>query len=284
MAWGRCLAPFGRIERVWQRQWGLSRDPFSVFGTPYVPLASHEEALARLVYSVEQAQRFITFVAAAGLGKTTVLRRVMDRVRGPNRRCLLVHPPSDARQLPGSLADGLGLPASIGSDRERVWRSLSRAVRAAGLERIHLIFLIDGWEDGLHSAALPDLIALVEAAGPQGAPVTLIRVGRGPLQDPAEPTESWTLAIRLDRLTRSEAETYIRTKLAAADCRERIFTPRALSRLHSWTAGVPRGLDQLATLSLVAGAVQGLEVISPDVVEGVVMDGVLGVNPAMTLR
>src|SRR5579883_2444311 len=85
MAEGRCLVPIGRIEGVWQRHWGLSRDPFGVIDAPYVPLASHEDALGRLVYSIEQGQRFVTLVAGAGLGKTTVLRRAMDQVRGPCR-------------------------------------------------------------------------------------------------------------------------------------------------------------------------------------------------------
>ena len=40
-------------------------------------------------------------------------------------------------------------------------------------------------------------------------------------------------------------------------------------RLHARSAGVPRGLDRLASLALLAGAVQRLEILSPEVVEGV---------------
>ena len=53
--------------------------------SPYVPLPSHDEAMARLVFSIERQQRFVTLFAEAGLGKTTVRAagdRGDPRVRG----------------------------------------------------------------------------------------------------------------------------------------------------------------------------------------------------------
>ena len=60
--------------------WGLSRDPFAEFDSPYVSLPSHDEAVARLVFAVETAQRRAVFAAPAGLGKTAVLRKALSRV------------------------------------------------------------------------------------------------------------------------------------------------------------------------------------------------------------
>ncbi len=76
----------------------------------------------------------------------------------------------------------------------------------------------------------------------------------------------------LKPLTRSEAEHYLHQKLAAAGCKERMFTSRAITRLQSLCAGVPRSLERLATLSLTAGAVRGIEVVSPEIVDGVARD------------
>ena len=77
----------------------------------------------------------------------------------------------------------------------------------------------------------------------------------------------WTLAVGLRPLSCSEAETYLTAKLAAAGCREAIFSQRAVTRLHVHSRGSPRGLDRLASLCLMAGAYRGLEAISSDVVE-----------------
>ena len=75
---------------VWYRHWGLSRHPFDDVDSPYVPLPSHDEALYRLVYAIEQGHRQVIFQAEAGLGKTTVLHRAIDETRSPRRRVVQV--------------------------------------------------------------------------------------------------------------------------------------------------------------------------------------------------
>jgi hypothetical protein len=57
-----------------------------------------------------------------------------------------------------------------------------------------------------------------------------------------------------------------------------------LTRLHSWSDGVPRALEQLAALSMIAGAVQGLEVVTPDVVDGVAERKLVGSDAGLSSR
>ena len=38
---------------MWLRHWSIDRDPFEGPESPYVPLPSHEEAIARLVHVIE---------------------------------------------------------------------------------------------------------------------------------------------------------------------------------------------------------------------------------------
>ena len=261
---------------MWLRHWGLAHDPFGATPAPYVPLPSHDEALARLVFSIERQRRLITFFAGAGLGKTTVVRRAIDETRNPRRRFVLVTAPSGGHDLLGLLADGLGFPSAVGSDRERVWRTLSRALRAAAIEGRQVIFVVDGWDRDADSASMRDLMALLDLAGPNRPSPSLVRVGR--VDDESEGDDPWTLAIGLERLTRSESQTYLEARLSSAGCRDRILTPRAMTRLHSWSEGVPRALDQLAGFSLIAGATQGLEVVTADVVDGVALRSLVGVN------
>ncbi len=267
---------------MWLRHWGLARDPFGGENSSYVSLPSHDEAVARLVYSIERPERFITFCADAGLGKTTVVSQAIRETRSPRRRWVQAHVPSDHGQLPGYLADGLGLPFFVGSDGDRGWRMLARAVRSATFEDSHIVFVIDDWDENTDPATIKELTALVAVGSPSGPPPSLIRVGRRAAQECAEWGDPWTLAIGLDRLTRTQAGTYLAARLAVAGCRERVFTPRALTRLHSWSEGVPRGLGQLATLALMAAAVQGLEVVPPDVVDGVASRGLVGIQPGAT--
>ena len=267
---------------MWLRHWGLAHDPFAAMLSPYVPLPSHDEATARLVYSIERHQRFITLFAVAGLGKTTVLRQVTREARSPLLRIVMVHAPSDGRQLLALLADGLGLPVAAGSGPSTVWRWLARALRAASLEGRHVVFAIDGWDMNVDSTTMQDLTALLEIGGGSGTPVSLVRVGRGIDADHDGRDHRGALAIGLERLTRSETEAYLKAKLAFGGCRERILTPRALTRLHSWSEGIPRALEQLAALSMMAGALQGLEVLTPDVVDGVAQHSLVGMDAGIS--
>jgi hypothetical protein len=79
----------------------------------------------------------------------------------------------------------------------------------------------------------------------------------------------WELLIRLPALTRGDAEAYLSAKLALAGRRGLTFSARAITRLHAMSTGNPRTLDRLASLALMAGALRGLEIVTPDVVEGV---------------
>jgi type II secretory pathway predicted ATPase ExeA len=255
---------------VWPRHWGLTRDPFAGGDSPYVSLPSHDEALYRLVYAIERAERQIVFRAEAGLGKTTVLRAAIAATRSARRRFALIRAPADRTQLLSLLAEQFVRPLGLGPSSDALWQWVARALRVAALEGFQVVVAIDDCADRLDPAMRHDLEALGHL-GPGDEPgFSVIRVARTPGDPQPDPAEAWTLAIGLKRLTRSEVEVYLAAKLAAAGCAEPIFTPRALTRLHARSAGVPRGIERLAALSLMAAAARGLEVISPEIVEGVV--------------
>ena len=79
----------------WNVHWGLNRDPFLDRGGPYVPLPGHEEAVARLVHTIEAGHRLAVLSAPAGMGKTRVLGRALAEARHPCRRFALASSPMD---------------------------------------------------------------------------------------------------------------------------------------------------------------------------------------------
>lgn len=249
---------------VWYRHWGLSRHPFEGAGEPYVSLPSHDEALYRLIHAIEHAHRQVLFRAEAGLGKTTVLRRAIAETRSPDRRMVLVRPMGEDLQLPALIAGRLGYRPGEGLG----WRAMARALRVATLQGTRIVLAIDDWSADLAPRMVHDLHVL----GRSEAGLTVIQVGRpSPGGDP-EAGDAWSLGITLRRLTRAQVESYLDAKLAAAGCQDRVFTPRAVTRLHGLSGGIPRGIDHLAAMSLMAGAARGLEVLPPEVVDGVAQE------------
>ncbi len=89
------------------------------------------------------------------------------------------------------------------------------------------------------------------------------------MDEDSDPAAAWQLAIRLPPLLRSETTRYVDHKLSAAGRVEPAFTTSALARLHDLSGGVPRGIDRLGSLSLKAAALEGLDRVAAEVVDGV---------------
>ena len=257
---------------MWKRHWKLAREPFLSGGAPYVPLASHEEAVARLVHTIETGQRLAVVRGEAGLGKSQVLTRALAEARSPSRRVARLSSPSDGAGLLAGLAEGLGVRVPAGSGRSFAWRVLGDAIRLCRWQRLHVVLAIDDCQDLVSSTDRLDLARLVHLDPHPEARLTILQVFQSSEDGESLPVSPWELAVRLAALTRSDAERYLTAKLTAAGRDEPTFTPRALSRLHQRSAGIPRGLDRLASLALMAGAWRGLEIITPDVIEGIAQE------------
>lgn len=249
-----------------------SSDPFSERDAPFIPTAIHAEAVARLVHLIESGQRQVKLHAGAGLGKTMVLRRALELVRGPGRRIVQTSGPIDGLDLLTTLAERSGRRLALGASRSDAWRALSDAARLCRLQRLAMVLVVDDAQGLTSPADRLDLDRLAHLDPHPEARLTVLQVGR----DPDADSEPWSLAIRLAPLTRTETSDYLNARLAAAGRDQPAFTPRAVTLLHALTSGVPRGLDRLASLALIASDARGLEMISPDVIDGVARECVVG--------
>jgi MSHA biogenesis protein MshM len=256
---------------VWRRHWGLTTDPFLANGSTYVPLASHEEAVARLVYAIESRQPRATLLAEGGMGKTTVLRRVLAQTSEMRRQIVLVDQPRDELLLLTRLSErlGQGSLARRAVDRSAAWRLLDRAVRLLAIQGISLVIAIDNCQNTSDESMSRTLRSLPLLGRSDGATLTVIPAGDAGSDWLTEEGDDWPPVARIDALTRTETERYLTTKLAWAGCTDPVFTARAVTRLHALSEGVPRTLERLAALCLMAGALRGMEVVTPELADGV---------------
>jgi type II secretory pathway predicted ATPase ExeA len=246
--------------------WGLHRDPFREQDCFWVSLPGHQEAVARLLYTIDAGQRLVVMDGPSGTGKSRVLRQVVEQARKPSRRFARFSGPIGGEGLVARLASGLGATTSSLIDGANAWRSLERSVQLMGLQGLQVVLAIDA-----QSSGGPEDRALIHRLGHLGESTgTLVSVllvmEEGVLETAAW---DWTLAVRLKRLLRSEVERYLNAKLEDAGCGDGIFTPRALTRLHLLSDGGLRGVDRLASLCLIAGATRGVEAVSSDLVDAV---------------
>jgi general secretion pathway protein A len=245
----------------------IGRDPFLGPEAPYVSTSVHEEAIARILYGIEHGERLILMRAGEGLGKSLVLNRALAEARQPLRRIALVRSPFDGATMLGELARALGHRERGASLRASCWRNLANAVRVCRLQGLSVVLAVDDDHELTDPIDRQDLDRLVHLDPLSEYNLSIVRVGHE--CDLDECVGEWGLAVTLSGLTRTESERFIRDKMAAAGRDDISFTPRALHRLYDLSRGVPRGLDRLASLALFAAEARRLEVIPPEVVDGV---------------
>ena len=252
---------------MWRDYWKLSFDPFLGLNPRYVSTGTHDEVVARLVQTIESAQRLAILRGAEGLGKSMVLARMAAEVRRPGRRLAMVVRPADGLALSSNLAEGLGMRVPAGSSRAVAWKALTDAIRVCHWQKVHPILVVDDVGDLVSDDDRHDLARLVHVGTHPASPLTVVQAVCE--TDQELPSSDWQLSVRLLPLLRSETDQYVAAKLAASGRNEPTFTPHALGRLHDLSAGRPRGIDRLASLALMAGAWRQLELVTPEVVDGV---------------
>ncbi len=260
---------------MWHDHWRLSGDPFPGPGSPYVRTTGHDEALARLVHTIEAGGRLAVLRAGAGLGKSVVLARAILATKGPQRRFARVSFPTDGVSMLAGLAGALGGVVPSGPGRPAAWKALGDAVKLCRWQKLHAVLVVDDCQELGDPADARDLERLAQLDPHPSTRLTVVQAFREPdevdegrgFAIPSPP--AWELSIRLPPLTRSESLRFVAEKVAAAGRSTPVFTPLALVRLHDLSGGVPRGLDRLGSLALMAGASRGLELVTHDVVDGV---------------
>ncbi len=238
------------------KHWNLARDPFPTVAPAFVSVAAHQTALETLLGVVGAGERFVILRGEVGIGKSTVLKQAVDRLRAPGVRIATSSNPQNEVGLLEDLRRSLRFGKPGLSTSGELILALSNAVRLIHAQRGRMIVAIDGAD--LLSAEVWSRIGCLDSLGH----TTIIRTQAeksGEIAD--EP-----VFIQLERLTRQESRHYLTEKLVRAGRTEQTFNARATTRLHALAMGVPRSLDRLTRAALQAGARRNEPIVTEETV------------------
>src|SRR5207302_6274366 len=197
----------------------LREQPFGVTPDPrFLYLGqTHREGLASLFYGIETGRGFLALVAEPGMGKTTLLFQLMERLRRSARTVLLSQTQCDSRELLRYLLGSLGLDHS-GQDvvvmHEKLNESLAREMSAGR----RFILIIDEAQN-LDNSVLETVRLLSDFETPRAKMLQIILAGQPRLaQKLASPDllqlrQRIAIFSRLDPFTPVEAARYINHRL-----------------------------------------------------------------------
>lgn len=242
--------------------WGLAEPPFVSLCDPrwFYQSGPHEEALARLTFAFEHQRRLAVLTGPRGSGKSLTLAVVAHSIRrSGGDLCAFDLAGRTGDDFAWSLASGLKLGLSVDTPLSLVWRRIDEHLdgrREAGLP-VTLLCDHVGPCDRTAVATIERLLRSEEL----GHSLTIVIAAR-PGELPSSFHDLADIRVHLEPLDLRETHGYVTGLLEAAGATRPLFDHEALDELHALSGGLPREINRIAELALLAGQCDGAERIS----------------------
>jgi general secretion pathway protein A len=244
---------------------GLNEKPFAITPDPrYLYLSErHAEALAHLLYGINESGGFIQLTGEVGTGKTTVVRTLLSRVPHHADVAVILNPRVTPAEFLLTICEELGLVLAD-ADRSSVKQmvdALNRRLLAAHAEGRRIIVIVDEAQN-LSAEVLEQVRLLTNLETPTQKLLQIILIGQPELRELLDRTELRQLAQRitgryhLEPLSSEETKGYVRHRLRVAGAAGEIFTPSALAEIYRLARGIPRVINVTCDRALLGAYTQ----------------------------
>jgi general secretion pathway protein A len=254
---------------------GLNEKPFSITPDPrYLFLSErHAEALAHLVYGINEAGGFIQLTGEVGTGKTTVVRSLLTQAPKHAEIALILNPRMTPAEFLLAICEELGIGVPDGSEH-----SLKDLVDLLSLHLLNshadgkrIVLVVDEAQN-LSVEVLEQVRLLTNLETETQKLLQIILIGQPELRELLGRVELRQLAQRitgryhLDPLSPEESSAYVRHRLRVAGATREIFSNGALREIRRLSGGVPRLINIISDRALLGAFTEDRHLVSASVV------------------
>jgi general secretion pathway protein A len=250
-----------------ERPFNATPDPRFLYLTP-----GHREALAQLVYSVQENRGFLVLTGEVGTGKTTLLHAFLQRLNGKAAVAYVFNSTLPFDALLEFVLEELGVPTPSSSPAQRLI-ALRRFVLDRRRAGQNTVLILDEAQN-LDAATLEKIRILSNFETPTEKLLQILLVGQPELRAKLNRPELRQLQQRIELqhslspLSREQTRDYIQTRLRVAGARDLgLFSDRAQARIAKYSGGIPRRVNILCDHCLVIGYADQRQRIEADVVD-----------------
>jgi general secretion pathway protein A len=254
---------------MFRKYWGLRESPFrpALDWRRFFPSPTHEEALARLEFLLEDRRRLGLLFGPAGCGKSLVLEVFARKLRrGGAQVANLSLLGADLHEFLWLTAAELGTNPDRGDDPFRLWRGILDRLTENRYQQQGTVLILDDAQQA-QASVLEHVVRLAQLDGKGTGALTIVLAAGGAHRLPGRLLELAELRIDLEPWEPADTVQYMKAALQQAGATAEVFTDEALHHLHDRCRGIPRRVNQLANLALLAGAGRQANQIDADIVD-----------------
>jgi general secretion pathway protein A len=255
-----------------EQPFGVTPDPRYTYFT-----STHREALASLAYGVEIGSGFAVMVAKPGMGKTTLLFRLLDYLQDKARTVFVFHTQCNSVDLLRYILADMKIKYG-GKDLVEMHALLNEALISEARVGRTVVVAIDESQNLSHEV-LETIRLLSDFETPRRKLLQIILCGQPQLghklahPDLVQLRQRITVLCRLAPLSLQEVAGYIDHRLkVAGHIGSGLFTPEAVHLICSESRGIPRVINTLCSGALSIGCALGRTHIEPDIIREVLSD------------
>ena len=238
---------------------GLHEKPFAITPDPrYLYLSErHAEALAHLLYGINEAGGFIQLTGEVGTGKTTIIRSLLEQLPAHADVALILNPRVTPAEFLLTICEELRIPVpEPGRGSVKLLMDLiGRRLLDTHARGRRVVLIVDEAQNlSAHTLEQVRLLTNLETATTKLLQIILI--GQPELRDLLARPELRQLAQRitaryhLNPLSSEETAGYVKHRMRVAGATAEAFTPASLAEVHRLSGGVPRIINVICDRAL----------------------------------
>ncbi len=238
---------------------GLQEKPFAITPDPrYLYLSErHAEALAHLLYGINEAGGFIQLTGEVGTGKTTVIRSLLEQLPGHAEVALILNPRITPPEFLLTICEELHLqvPADSRNSTKALMDLLGHYLLEAHARGRRVVLIVDEAQN-LSFETLEQVRLLTNLETATTKLLQIILIGQEELRSLLEQPDLRQLAQRitgryhLSPLSIAESAGYVKHRMRVAGATAEAFTPGALREIHRLSNGIPRVINVVSDRAL----------------------------------
>jgi len=254
---------------------GLNEKPFAITPDPrYLYLSErHAEALAHLLYGINEAGGFVQLTGEVGTGKTTIVRSLLAQTPKNAEIALILNPRMTAPEFLLTICEelGIGVPDAATESLKDLVDILSGYLLRAHAGGRRVVVVVDEAQN-LAPTVLEQVRLLTNLETNTRKLLQIILIGQPELRELLARNELRQLAQRitgryhLNPLTPAETSAYVRHRLRVAGATTDIFSPGALAEVHRLATGVPRVINVVCDRALLGAYSMDRHRVTPTLV------------------